>query len=172
MSGSAAALKSFLRHGARRLVIAVTIARAAHEHRRDDQRPHHAHHAHHVGEHAVVCPAGDRFGLGLRKAVVDHARPILIDAVVAARAAAVPSCAPGRAHRSSRCDITLAPPSPRLSVSKRDARAPAARFVGEHAAILIVGMRGDHDQAGARVQFLEALPERRRSRGSLQSPGP
>src|SRR5262249_20447172 len=32
-----------------------------------------------------------------------------------------------------------------------------------HAPVLIVGMRGDHDQAGARVQFLQALPQRRRS---------
>ena len=155
-------LESFLRHGARRLVIAVTIARAAHEHRRDHQRPHHAHHAHHVGEHAVVRPAGDGFGLGLRKAVVDHARPVLIDAVVAAGLQQF-----HRADQAERVEIVVGhhvgPTLAAVESEQRDARPPAARFVGEHAPILIVGVRGDHDQAGARVQFLEALPERGRA---------
>src|SRR5581483_7390501 len=42
---------------------------------------------------------------------------------------------------------------------QRDARALTARFVGEHAAVLVVGVRGEHDQTGPGMKFFETLPK-------------
>ena len=69
---------------ARGLVIPVAIAGAAHEDGGDHLRPHRANDVDHVGEDPIVGPAGDRLGLGLREAVIDDARPALLDAVRAA----------------------------------------------------------------------------------------
>ncbi len=38
--------------------------------------------------------------------------------------------------------------------------SPTARFVGQQPAVFIVGMGGNHEQAGARVQFEQTLPQR------------
>ena len=43
---------------------------------------------------------------------------------------------------------------------RENARALSARFVGQHAAILVVRVRGNHDQAGAGVELFQALPKR------------
>jgi hypothetical protein len=42
---------------------------------------------------------------------------------------------------------------------ERGANALSAGLVSELAAILVIGMRGDHDEAGAGVELIEGLPE-------------
>jgi hypothetical protein len=46
---------------------------------------------------------------------------------------------------------------------QRDAAALTARLVCENAAVFVVGMSRNHYKAGACVEFLQALPERRRA---------
>ena len=107
-------------------------------------------------------PLGDRLGLGLREPIVDHASPVLVDAVIASGSQQLFG-----SHQSQAVEIVrrhhVGAAFAAIQRQQRHPRALAARFVGQHAAVLIVGVRGDHDQAGARVQLLQALPKRRRT---------
>src|SRR5581483_2650932 len=74
----------FFSHGTGGLMITVSIARAADKNRGNHQRANHSNDAYDVIEDTIMSPFTDGFSHGFGKAVIDYARPVLIDTVVAA----------------------------------------------------------------------------------------
>ena len=69
----------------RHLMLPVTVARRAGEHRDDDLRPERAHHLHDVAEQRILRPVLEGLGGGLREAEVVRAREELMRPVDAPR---------------------------------------------------------------------------------------
>ena len=139
-------------------MISVAIAGSAGEDRRDDEGADLADDAHGVGENAVVGPLADGFGSGFGESVIDDAGPILIHTVVAAGLEEFHGAdEPEGIEEIGRHFVGAALAA--IEGEEGGAGAAAARFVCEHAAVLVIRMGGDHDEAGAGVQLFEALPE-------------
>ncbi len=154
--------EDFLRHLSRHLMVAVTVAWAADKHGGHHQGPSHANHAHAIAQDALPGPLAESFLLGLRKAVVGDAGPVLIDSVVTSGLDQLHGADQAeRVEIVGRHDIgaTLAA----VQGQQRNAGAASTRLVSQHAAIFVVRMRREHDQARAGVQLLQELPHRGRS---------
>src|SRR5690606_32606287 len=74
-------LEPLAREDARRLVLAVPVARRSTEDRDDDVRPEAADYADHIGQHAIAWPVRERLVRALREAVVVGAREELLCAI-------------------------------------------------------------------------------------------
>ena len=157
--GVSGGLEDFLRHFAGDLVLAVAVGDAADEDGGEDQGTIEADGADDVVEDAFVSPDGEGFVEGLGEAEVGDAGEVLIDAVAAAGSQELLG-----AHQRELIpqvvghDVlaTLAT----VQGEESHARTLAAGFVGEHAAILVVGMGDDHHEAGAGAQLAQRLLQR------------
>jgi hypothetical protein len=146
-------------------MMAVSIGDAAEESRGHHQRPVHADHAHCVIKDAVVTPLLQCFFHGLRKTVITDPAKVLRNAT-----AAIPRIRVQQfigARQAERL-IALAGHGILAALAARQrhhrgAGPDSARFIGEHAAVFIVGMRDDGHHARPGMQFLQRLPQRRRA---------
>ena len=159
--------ESFLRHLAGNLVIAVAVRAASDENGSDDERASHANDAHSIGEGLIVPPLLERLFFCLGKAVVAHSRKELLHSVVTIRREQF-----FRAHQPKRVKVVrrhdVGATFATIERQQSNAHALPARFIGQHSAVFVVGMRSDHQEACARVEFQKALPECRRSSIEIQ----
>jgi len=107
-----------------------------------------------VGEDALVLPFVEGFFASLGKAVVDGASPILVDAVITAGREKLLGAnqAKGVVH-IGRHGVLAALAA--IQRQQHSAHTRSASLEGQHAAVLIVGMSGNHHQAGAGLQRVQ-----------------
>ena len=135
----------------------------------EDQRAIKADGAHDVVENAFVSPDGEGLFKGLGEAEVGDAGEVLIDSV-----AAVGSQQLLGAHQRELIlhvighDVltALAP----VQGEQSYARTLTTGFIGEHAAILIVGVGDDQHETGAGAKLAQRLLERGRAAVDPQRP--
>ena len=143
-------------------MLAVAVGDAADEDGGEDQRTIEADGAYDVVEDAFVSPDGEGFFEGLGEAEVGDAGEVLIDSV-----AAVGSQELLGAHQRELIpqvighDVLAALAA--VQGEQSHARALATGFIGEHAAILVVGVGDDHHDAGAGAKLAQRLLERGRA---------
>ena len=160
--GVSGGLEGFLCHFARDLVLAVAVGDAANEDGGEDQGAIEADGANDVVEDALVSPDGQGFLEGLGETEISDAGEVLIDSVAAAGSQkllgahqrelipevighdVLPTLAPGQREQSHACAL-------------------ATGLIGEHAAILVVGMGNDHHDASAGGKLAQRLLERSRA---------
>ena len=138
--------------------MAMPVGARADKYRCNDQRTRHAHHANYVGQYAVVSPFFESFLLCFGETVVAHAGPELIRSVIAIRGKKLL-----RAHEAKRVKVVgghhVGAAFAAIQSQERHSCTLAARLVGQHTAVFIVGMGGHHQQAGASVELLQTLPQ-------------
>ena len=156
--GVGCGVEDLLCHDSGDLVVAVAVRDVAGEDRCDDERAGETNLTDDVVEDAVMAPGFERFFEGLGEAEVGYAGEGLVDAEVvtggeellgAKEAELIPVV--------GRHDVLSAFATVEGEESSVDALF--AGFVGEHAGVLIVGMGDDENEAGAGVEFLQALPD-------------
>ena len=161
-SGVPGGLEDFLRHFAGDLVLAVAVGDAADKDGGEDQGTIEADGADDVVENAVVSPDGERFVEGLGEAEVRDAGKVLIDSVAAAGGQQLLCAHQGELIPEIIGHDVLATLAA-IEGEQGHARALAAGFIGEHAAILVVGVGDDHHEAGAGGKLAQRLLQRGRA---------
>ena len=145
-------------HQARSLVIAVAVAIGALESRQDDRRPLHADDADHVAKYRFPSPLADRFFERLGETVIDKGRKVLlVDSVVLAGDEEFFSPDQPERVEQLRPDGVVT----RLAAverQQRHARAVVAAQLRQHAAMLVIGMRGDVHHAHGGPELLHLRP--------------
>jgi hypothetical protein len=158
--GVACRFEDFLGHFSGDLVLAVAIGDASDKDGGEDQGTIEADGADDIIEDAIVSPDGEGLIQGFGKAEVGDAGEILIDAVAAAGGQELLGTHQGELiPKVVGHDVlsTLAP----IQGEQGHTRALAARFVGEHAAILVIGMSDDQHETGAGAELAQRLLQRR-----------
>ncbi len=143
-------------------MLSVPIGHVAGEDRCHHQRAAHANDADRVIENAIVSPGLQRFFDRLGEAEVRNPSPVLMHAVIISSGEKFL-----RAHRAQLVPIVRGHHvlSAFAAIQRQQGRVhtEAAAFICEHAAVFVIRMGHDHRDAGARMQFLQTLPEAGRS---------
>ncbi len=139
-------------------MVAVTVALVALKPRDDDERTIHPDDPHDVAQDILAAPLHERFLEPLREAVIDGGGEVLpIEAIVAAGHQEL--LGPDQSDRVEelRPNSVVARLAARQR-QQRDARASPPAQLRQHAAVLVVGVRGRVHRARGRLQFQELLP--------------
>ena len=146
-----------------RLVLAMSVPRAALPTGDDYERPESPDRAHHVAQQLFAIPLGQRLVQPLREPVVgDLGEVLLVEAVVlpGPREFVRPDQAEGveqlGADRVVACLTTVDSEQPGSGAT------PTAQH-RQHAALLVIGMRGGVEEAGRGLQLEDLLPRARRA---------
>ena len=154
-------LERFLRDQPRRRVVAVAVALVSLEPRDEHERPLGADDADDVAEDVFLAPLLQRLVETLGESVIDHRAEVLpIDAVVPVRDQQFLGPDQPEAIEQLGADRVVAGLAARQR-EQRDSRALAAAQHRQHAAMLVVGMRGGVHRAGGRPAASAASARRR-----------
>ncbi len=152
----------------RRVMMSVTVPGRAVKARHHHERPVETDHADHVFQHGLPIPAPERLLDRLGVAVVNGGGEVeVVQAVVAPRENEL-ACA-DQSKRveelgSDRVGARLAA----IQAEQRRAGAPPAACEGEHAGVLVVGVRGDVKHAGRGGELADPVPGAQRAPVRLQ----